>query len=858
MGDVMPAKDELPGNLPAQQSSFVGRGREITELVGLLGDARLVTLAGVGGVGKTRLALQVAAEVSPSFRHGTWLVELARVRDPAVVEDAVAAVFGVSRREGVEDTLAGFLRPRELLVVLDNCEHLLSSVVALVRALEGSCPKLVVLATSREGLGIAGERLVAVAPLDLPRSGDRDAVLHSDAARLFIDRAIAVKSDFAVTDSNATSIADVVQRLDGIPLALELAAARVPVLSPLQLAQRLDQRFRLLSGGERGAIERHATLRAAIDWSYELLDHDQQWLLARLSVFAGGCSLEAVECVCSGGGIDEGDVLGLLAGLVARSLVVVDETPWEQRRYRLLETIRQYAEEQVKAAESTELRDRHARFYADFIEAVARGLRGHDQLRWLQQSEPELENLRTAMAWTVANDEAVYAERFLVAAAEIERGPLAAGLLRLADDVLAMPSVSTDPRYPFTLMAGAMAALFRGSYDRAEQLCTQALAAAAEPNDELEGRTAFVRAVIARYADQGHAIEHQERAVRHIRGLGRPDLLVRTLDVLAAFRQEADMSTGREEAQEALAVARATGNPGLISCALGGLAYVLAYSEPERSRVLIAESLELNDSLGTVVVDELALILTIMAIAMLGDHDQLLIVSARALDCGFTATSRLSACLLCVADALATETPHAAAVLQGHVDMIAPGLARAEPHRTFRRRTAAAIDARLDATRINELRAQGASLAQTQAAAYALDAIARLLSDAESRALQTQKPALRRRGATWDISYRTEAATAVDSKGLRDLAVLLSRPGVEVHVLELARSSVDSGASIEMVDRSALAQYRRRLTDLDEDRAEAERHHDTERNARVEAEREALLRELRTVRGLGGQPRSPA
>ena len=287
------------------------------------------------------------------------------------------------------ETLVEFLRPKELLLVLDNCEHLLGPVVDLVRTLEARCPRLVVLATSREGLGIAGERIVAVPSLALPRSGDRDAVLSSEAVRLFVDRAMAVKSDFAVTDANAAAVAEVVRRLDGIPLALELAAARIPVLSPAQLAQRLDQRFRVLAGGERGAIERHATLRAAIDWSYDLLTHDEQRVLARLSVFAGGCSLEAAEAVCAGAGIDEVEVLDLLSALVARSLVVAEDAASGERRYRLLETIRQYAEEQVDDAERAELRDRHAGFYVDFAETAAQGLLGPDQLRWLLQVESE-------------------------------------------------------------------------------------------------------------------------------------------------------------------------------------------------------------------------------------------------------------------------------------------------------------------------------------------------------------------------------------------------------------------------------------------------------------------------------------
>ena len=732
---VAPSGQASPrtGNLPSSHSSFVGRDREIAELVALLGDARIVTLTGVGGVGKTRLALQVAAAVVPQFRHGAWLVELAGIRDPTVVVDAVSTVFGVTRRPGADfvEILAGFLRPKELLLVLDNCEHLLGSVVELVRALEATCPKLVVLATSREGLGIAGERMVAVTPLALPGASDRDAVLGSDAARLFVERAIAVKSDFAVTDANAGAIGDVVRRLDGIPLALELAAARVPVLSPMQLAQRLDHRFRVLSGGERGAIERHATLRAAIDWSYDLLSRDQQRLLRRLSVFTGGCSLEAVEAVCSANGIDEVDVLDLLSALVARSLVLADDVSTGERRYRLLETIRQYAEEHLDAIEQAKLRDRHADFYANFVETAARGLRGADQLYWLVQVEPELENVRTAMAWAIANDDAVLAERFLSSVADVDRGPLTTVLLRGADAVLQLPSIHTIRRYPYAIRAGALAALFHGLYDRAEQLCRQALDAAGELDDELEGGTELVRAMVARMSqtgDLGMTIEHQERALRCFRRCASPYHVVSVLNPLASFRASSgDLATAADNAREALALARQTGNPGLISATLAGLAFVLVDAEPDRSRTLIAESLELTDRLGPLAVDEQALLLTITACARLGERLLVLRRSAPALDRGFSAIFRLGVCLEATAAALAPDAPEPAAVLHRHIDALVPGLAQSEPHRTLRERATAAIHAQLDPARVSALRAQGAALTQYEAVAYALDAIARVL-----------------------------------------------------------------------------------------------------------------------------------
>ncbi len=298
--------DALPGNLPLQLTSFVGREREVKSTLALLEERRIVTLTGIGGVGKTRLALQVAAEALPRFRHGGWMVELAQVREPGAVVEAVLAVFGLKASSGEEQrrALVESLRGKELLLVVDNCEHVLAPTSALIRELAQECPAVTILATSREALGVPGEHVVGVASLAVPSTTDAAAVMSSESGRLFVERAAAVSAEFELTAKNAAAVMEVVTRLDGIPLAIELAAARVGVLSPAQIAQRLDQRFRLLAGGARGAIERHATLRAAVDWSFDLLDAPEQRLLARLSTFAGGCTLEAAEAVCADDSID--------------------------------------------------------------------------------------------------------------------------------------------------------------------------------------------------------------------------------------------------------------------------------------------------------------------------------------------------------------------------------------------------------------------------------------------------------------------------------------------------------------------------------------------------------------------------
>src|SRR6516165_2911493 len=297
---------ERLGNLPLPVSSFIGRERELEQTAAVLAQARVVTLTGPGGVGKTRLALQAAGQAAPRFADGAWLCELAPVRDPAGVEGAVAAVFSLTARAGqsTREALVELLRSKGLLLVLDNCEHLLEAAAALAAVLARSCERLVILATSREALGIDGEHLVPVPPLGVPEvDAELAAITQAEAVRRFAERAAAVKPGFTATAGNAAAVAAVVRRLDGIALAVELAAARVPAITPAELARRLERSFAVLAGGPRGAAERHQTLRATIDWSFRLLSGPEQVLLVRLAVFAGGATLQAAEAVCGGEGI---------------------------------------------------------------------------------------------------------------------------------------------------------------------------------------------------------------------------------------------------------------------------------------------------------------------------------------------------------------------------------------------------------------------------------------------------------------------------------------------------------------------------------------------------------------------------
>jgi predicted ATPase/transcriptional regulator with XRE-family HTH domain len=401
-------------NLPAELTSFVGRDAEVSDLCQLLqGETfgpRLVTLTGTGGVGKTRLALCVGAALGSSYPDGVWLVELAPLADPRLVAPAVAATFGIHGVEGndLSRTLATALQGRRLLLLLDNCEHLVASCAELVAALLEDCPGLRVVATSREILGVPGEVIWRVPSLSAPKieelpatgSGFVDVVARSEAARLFVERARLATPNFRITADNAIALARICHWLDGIPLAIELAASCLRTIGVTQLAERFDQRFRLLTGGSRTVLRRQQTLRATVDWSYGLLSGPERSLFRRLAVFAGGWTLDAAEAVCLGGEIEEpGTVFVLLGALVDKSLVVVEGTDGDAPRYRLLDTLREYAGEQLRTGDEVEPAQRaHATYYLQFCQRLSNQVQGNPVV--LQSGFlPELDNFRAALRW---------------------------------------------------------------------------------------------------------------------------------------------------------------------------------------------------------------------------------------------------------------------------------------------------------------------------------------------------------------------------------------------------------------------------------------------------------------------------
>lgn len=471
-GERWIAVDELPNNLPQQATSFIGRERELREVKELLGSARLLTLLGMGGLGKTRLSLQVAAELRHQFPDGTWFVDLAPVRDETLVVGEAAQALGVREEPDrpLLQTLCAFLRGRQLLLILDNCEHLLRASANLANAILRAAPNVRLLASSRETLHVPGEQAYPVLPLPVPGHGERfETLAQSTAVRLFVERARQQKPAFEFTEREAPAIAELVARLEGIPLALELAAARVRALSVADINARLKDRYKLLTGGGKVLLERQQTLRALVDWSHDLLNEQEQTLLRRLAVFAGGFDLAAAEQVCGAEPLASEDVLDLLGSLVEKSLVMLDERDGESR-YRMLETIRDYAREKLEqAGERDDIGKRHCEHYFALAKAARDGLRGPEQAHWVDRLEVELDNVRGAMALALTGAVDPFIAVKLAVAMQgfwMLRGYVTEGrtYVRAAID---MPAIQkSDLATSFALYVGA--ALATGQSDHAE------------------------------------------------------------------------------------------------------------------------------------------------------------------------------------------------------------------------------------------------------------------------------------------------------------------------------------------------------------------------------------------------------
>ncbi len=678
-GDFPPLRtlDTFPGNLPAQVSSFIGRKADVARVVKALDTSRVVTITGVGGVGKTRLVLQVAAEVLPRYRDGAWLVELASVRDVAGVVEAVAEVFRVMGRAGqsLEDSVLEVLAQKQTLLVLDNCEHVLGSVARLVSRIERQCSGIVVLATSREGLAIDGEQILALPPLETGQPGeDIERLIHADAISLFVERARQVKADFALSDNNSRSVVAICQRLDGVPLAIELAAARVMALSPGELLRRLDRRFQVLSGGRRSAIERHATLRAAIDWSYDLLDSAEQRLLARLSVFSGGCTLEAIEEICSGDPVDRDAVMDLVAGLVARSLVVAEDS-YVGTRYRLLETIRQYGEERLADYRETEaFQVRHVAFYAEFSAHAAEMTYGPDQLVWTRRIKLERDNFLAALAKAVDFGDASAAVK-LVASYPIQyRAEGTTGEIVVIDvtPALSIPGASEQSAYPSALVVAAYKAQSIGDWQRVNELCQQALEAEERvgafqgPRIEMETCSLQAQNFLATGA-YAEAISAYARAAELAEADGYFGMAAIFLayKVSCALLGGTDAEETESTVEESVALARRSEMPSAMVIGLNSMAMTLAARDPTRAKTALRESIELASTPGQEVAT--GFLMASLAATRLGQWEIALALAARNLQLwrGVQAFMAAAPSLGVCARALAENRPEVAGVLRG-------------------------------------------------------------------------------------------------------------------------------------------------------------------------------------------------
>jgi predicted ATPase/class 3 adenylate cyclase len=590
------------GNLPVQVTSFVGREHELAGLAAELSRARLVTITGVGGVGKTRLAVQVAADVLPSYPDGAWLCELAGAQNADGLVQGVASTLGVSPRIGVsvEGGVLEFLRTRELLLILDNCEHLLGAVGHFVEDLLGDGPRVRVIATSREGLAVAGEHVWPLRSLALPEGSSLAAMNASSAVRLFVERATAVRSGFTLDSSNAAAVGEICRRLDGIPLAIELAAARVAAMSPTEIVGLLDERFRLLTGGRRTAVERHQTLRATVDWSYSLLDPAERIVFDRLGVFAGGFDVAAATGVVAGSGIESWGVLDALLGLVAKSMVMADEAAGDTTRYEMLETLRAYAREQLEeAGTADEWRRRHAEYFTELAEHVGEGVLGPDELAWRARFRAELDNLHAAVTWALdsADDAdgelAVRIVSALVQEARMDRGT---GIGSWAELALARAATSSPGRRSAVTAVAAWTAYDRGDFQVAR---SRALAAIEDGAPSTGRATAWAQAHIALSMIEGFAGKRDEARRAVVDGLAAieagPDLVARAdlhFHLAGLESMIGDAEGARAHAEETLRLAREARQPSALVSAL--YARGLSEKDPDLALGSLEEGIALS------------------------------------------------------------------------------------------------------------------------------------------------------------------------------------------------------------------------------------------------------------------------
>jgi len=592
-------------NLPAPLTSFVGREKEGLEVKRSLSMTRLMTLTGAGGSGKTRLALEVAHDLVGTYPDGVWLAELAALSDPTLVARAVAATLGVRAQpdRSLTQTLCSHLGSGRMLLVLDNCEHLVDAAAQFAKDLLSACPGLRVLATSREPLGISGEIVWPVPTLSLPDPEAAltvDDLMGAEAVRLFVDRARSRLPAFEVTRENARAVATICLELDGIPLAIELSTARMGALAVEQVAERLENSLKLLTGGDRTVAHRHQTLRATLDWSYELLTQPERVLFRRLSVFAGGWTLEAAEVVGAGDGIEEGDVLERLSGLVNKSMVVVDPADGGGLHYGMLEPVRRYGQERFEeSGEADAVGRRHAYWYFELAKEVEPWLRGARQEVWLEQLEREYGNLRAALSWALERGEADLGLWFGAALGEswYMSGNLSEGRRWLEAALVESGDAPPTPTRTKALLRAGWIAWEQGDYEGSVAMSEESLMLSRELGDEAGTVAALSNlgwaALLVNDLEKASALAEEAvtlgRALDDTGGIARA-LLIPGLTAVARGDQERAIALH----EESLALARKAGDDVAMALALGmGVFAYLGQGDNRRAKELCEQSLAL-------------------------------------------------------------------------------------------------------------------------------------------------------------------------------------------------------------------------------------------------------------------------
>lgn len=714
------------GNLPTQLTSFVGREDEVDALVDAVAEVHLVTLTGTGGVGKTRLALRVAAEVAPDFADGAWVCELAAADDEVLMSQVIADSLGSQQRAGLSlvESIVEFLRVRNLLLVLDNCEHLLDAAGDFAAAVLRGCPHIRVLATSREALEVDGERVVRVRSL-----GERAA------AQLFEERARDVGANATWTGEQQRAIVEICERVDGIPLAIELAAARADAMSPVEIAAHLDERFRILTGRRRGRVERQQTLRATVDWSYQLLADDERAVFDRVGIFSGSFDAEAAGAVVSDPTLDPWQVRDAVANLVAKSMLVPEDGPGGTTRYSMLETLRVFARDQLdQSGESDSWRRRHAACFADFAEAFARGSQGSEDQLWMRRTVAELDNVRAAIAWGLDRDDrddVALAVRILVGLAPYAQWNRSTSIDALAVRALqAMDDSPPDSRAAVLALA-SYHELNQGGHGRALELARRAVR-------EIEPRSLLLPFPYINLMFTELMTGEHERAQQIIdEGL----IAFATADPYAQASFFAVAATflallGRDEqahdvAEQALQLAKSLGNRTLIVQSLSCTAWSLQRHEPEAALAIVEELLALVGDSEMSGVESTILALGGGLRSRLGDHVgafELLAAAARLCRDDGARPQLASVLDWSIAPLVKTERSEVAVVFLGALTggQLADVSYYFHTGTQMRDRAIRQLRSELGDQRVDVLLAQGASMAFEEIVVYALEQLARV------------------------------------------------------------------------------------------------------------------------------------